>query len=73
MLTLVFSAALIFSIYTLAALSFFPRASYEDLEIKLKSNPEDKFRYRNFFTKIFLISSLVGMLLTVTVVYFFIY
>jgi len=73
MLTLAFSAVLIFSIYTMAVLSFFPREDYDKLKLKVKTMPQMRFAYRRFFTKILLISSLVGMLLTVTVVYFFIY
>jgi len=72
MLTLVFSAVLIFAIYTLAVLSFFPRESYEQLKYKIKNAHQGKNLYRSFFSKIYLIASLVGMLLTVTVVYFFI-
>jgi len=72
MLTLVFSAVFIFAIYTLAVLSFFPRESYEQLKNKIHSSQQGKNMYRSFFSKIYLIASLVGMLLTVTVVYFFI-
>jgi len=72
MLTLVFSAILIFAIYTLAVLSFFPRENYEELKFKIKNSQQGKAIYRSFFSKIYLIASLVGMLLTVTVIYFFI-
>jgi len=72
MLTLVFSAVLIFSVYTLAVLSFFPREDYDRLRLKFKTIPQMRFAYRRFFARILLISSLVGMLLTATVVYFFI-
>jgi len=73
MLNLVFSAVLIFSIYTMAVLSFFPRESYDNLKVKFKSIHQKRYAHRRFFTRILLISSFIGMLLTVTVVYFFIY
>jgi len=72
MLTLVFSAVLIFAIYTLAVLSFFPRESYEQLKYKIQNSQHGRNIYRSFFSRIYLIASLVGMLLTATVIYFFI-
>jgi hypothetical protein len=72
MLTLVFSAVLIFAIYTLAVLSFFPRESYEQLKYKIQNSQQGRNIYRSFFSRIYLIASLVGMLLTATVIYFFI-
>jgi len=72
MSTLIFSAALIFSLYTLAVLSFFPRESYERLKYNIKNSHQGKNIYRQFFSKMYLIASLVGMVLTATVIYFFI-
>ena len=73
MFSLAFSALLIFVLYTLGILSFFSKESYEKLKEGIKNAKQGRLLYRNFFSKIYLISSIIALLLTATVVYFFIY
>jgi hypothetical protein len=72
MFSMIFSALLIFVLYTLGVLSFFSRESYERLKMKIRTASEGRHIYRSFFSRIYLISSLIALILTFTVVYFFI-